>query len=122
MRRPASEKMAIIQLVEESDLGVHRTLKELGVPKSTFYDWYRRFLDDGIDGLEDGKPQSRRQWNKIPERIRTQVLHLALERTALSPRELAWAFTDTRRYFVSESSVYRLVGGPLLQKGDIWQP
>jgi len=109
MRRCASEKMAIIQLVEESDLGVHRTLKELGVPKSTFYDWYRRFLDDGIDGLEDGKPRSRRQWNKIPERIRTQVLHLALERTALSPRELACVFTDTERYFVSESSVYRLL-------------
>jgi len=33
----------------------------------------------------------------------------ALEETALSPRELAVKFTDTKGYFVSESSVYRLL-------------
>jgi non-ribosomal peptide synthetase component F len=34
---------------------------------------------------------------------------LALERPELSPRELAVTFTDERAYFVSESSVYRLL-------------
>jgi transposase InsO family protein len=33
----------------------------------------------------------------------------ALEETDLSPRELAVKFTDTKGYFVSESSVYRLL-------------
>jgi transposase InsO family protein len=37
------------------------------------------------------------------------VLDLALERTDLSPRELACCYTDEKRYFVSESSVYRLL-------------
>jgi putative transposase len=37
------------------------------------------------------------------------VLDLALERTDLSPRELACRYTDERRYFVSESSVYRIL-------------
>ncbi len=37
------------------------------------------------------------------------MLGLALERTALSPRELACRYTDERRYFVSESSVYRIL-------------
>ena len=34
---------------------------------------------------------------------------MALERPELSPRELAVTFTDERAYFVSESSVYRLL-------------
>jgi len=42
MRYPASEKLEIIQLVERSNLSVSRTLAQLGIPKSTFYDWYRQ--------------------------------------------------------------------------------
>ena len=38
MRYPASEKLAIIQLVEQSGLPIRRTLAQLGIPKSTFYD------------------------------------------------------------------------------------
>ena len=34
---------------------------------------------------------------------------LALDRPDLSPRELAVTFADTQSYFVSESSVYRLI-------------
>ena len=37
------------------------------------------------------------------------VLELALKEPALSPRELAVSFVDQQRYFVSESSVYRLL-------------
>ena len=36
-------------------------------------------------------------------------MQLALDETDLSPRELAVRFTDTEGYFVSESSVYRLL-------------
>ena len=34
---------------------------------------------------------------------------MALEQPELSPRELAVRFTDERRYFVSEATVYRLL-------------
>jgi len=33
----------------------------------------------------------------------------ALEQAELTPRELAWYITDTRDYFISESSVYRIL-------------
>ena len=48
-------------------------------------------------------------WNRIPDDVRGQIIDLALEETQLSPRELAVRFTDTRGYFVSEASVYRLL-------------
>ncbi len=109
MRRTASEKMEIIRLVEGTDLPVRATLRQLGVPRSTFYGWYQRYLDQGFDGLHDKKPAHGPRWNTIPEAIQKQVLDLALECTELSPRELACRYTEEKRYFVSESSVYRIL-------------
>jgi transposase InsO family protein len=45
----------------------------------------------------------------IPDGIRQEIIDLALEETQLSPRELAVRFTDTKGYFISEASVYRLL-------------
>ena len=59
MRRTASEKMEIIRLVEGTDLPVRATLRQLGVPRSTFYGWYQRYVDQGFNGLHDKKPAPR---------------------------------------------------------------
>lgn len=109
MRRTASEKMEILRLVEQSDLPVRATLRQLGVPRSTFYGWVQRYQAEGFDGLHDQKPSPGPRWNAIPERVQDEVLDLALDRTDLSPRELACRYTDENRYFVSESSVYRIL-------------
>jgi transposase InsO family protein len=53
--------------------------------------------------------QRRRFWNRIPEGERERVVELAVEKPELSPRELAWHITDTEGWFVSESSVYRIL-------------
>jgi putative transposase len=109
MRYPASEKLEIIRLVEKSHLGVRPTLKKLGIPKTTFYRWYDRYLAFGEVGLEDRDSNPGRVWNRIPDDVRDQIVDLALDETELSPRELAVRFTDTKDYFVSEASVYRLL-------------
>jgi len=109
VRRAASEKMEVIRLVEDSDLPVRETLRHLGVPRSTFYGWYQRYESEGFEGLHDQKPAPRPRWNAIPKAIQDEVLGMALESTELSPRELACRYTDEKRYFVSESSVYRIL-------------
>jgi transposase InsO family protein len=109
MRYPASEKLEIIRLVENSHLSARRTLQKLGIPRSTFNRWYDRFLAGGVDALEDRRPRPSRVWNRIPDQVRDQVIDLALNEPELSPRELAVTFTDTKGYFVSETSVYRLL-------------
>jgi putative transposase len=109
MRYSASEKFEIIELVEQSSLSIRRTLTSIGIPRSTFYDWYSRYQEGGIEALEDGKPRPRRIWNKIPDKIGTAIVNLALEEPDLSPRELAVNFTDTKGSFVSEATVYRLL-------------
>src|SRR6202049_197684 len=109
MRYSASEKFEIIELVEQSSLPIRRTLAPIGIPRSTFYDWYSRYHEGGMEALEDGKPRPRRIWNKIPDKIGTAIVNLALEEPDLSPRELAVNFTDTKGSFVSEATVYRLL-------------
>jgi putative transposase len=109
MRYPASEKVEIIRLVEQSHLPVRRTLEQIGVSRPTFYRWYDRYQTGGPEALEDRPSRPSRVWNRIPDDTRQQILALALEETELSPRELAVRFTDTTGYFVSEASVYRLL-------------
>src|SRR5207245_235301 len=89
MRYSASEKFEIIELVEQSSLSIPRTLAPIGIPRSTFYDWYSRYQEGGIEALEDGKPRPRRIWNKISDKIETAIVNLALEEPELSQRELA---------------------------------
>ena len=109
MRYPASEKLEIIQLVEQSHLPAKRTLEKLGVTRSTFYRWYDRWREGGPEALRDRPSKPGRIWNRIPAAIQDQIVELALEAPELSPRELAVRFTDESKYFVSESSVYRLL-------------
>jgi putative transposase len=109
MRYSQAEKMEIIRIVEGSDLPVRRTLEELDVPRSTFYRWYERYQAAGYEGLADHKPGPRQFWNRIPEGVRQQVVEVALERPDQSPRQLAWYLTDNEGYFISETSVYRIL-------------
>jgi putative transposase len=90
MRYPASEKLEIIRIVGQSHLPAKRTLDQLGIAHRTFYRWYDRYLDGGPEALADRPSAPSGVWNRM------------------SPRELAVRFTDEKRYFVSEASVYRL--------------
>jgi putative transposase len=109
MRYSQSEKMEIIRMVEEADLSAKRTLEELDIPRSTFYGWYNRYLNDGYDGLLDRSSGPARFWNKIPDAERERVVKLALQSPEKTPRELAFDITDNQGYFISESSVYRIL-------------
>tara|TARA_B100000768_G_scaffold176268_1_gene188761 strand:+ start:464 stop:907 length:444 start_codon:yes stop_codon:yes gene_type:complete len=63
---------------------------------------------DMMDWLEDlviGKEV----WNKINLADRDKVVEIDLERPELSSRELAWHIIDKYSYYISESSVYRIL-------------
>ena len=109
MRLPASEKLEIIRIVEQSHLPARRTLEMLGIRPSTFYRWVERFQVGGPEALADKPSKPDRVWNRIPDDVRERILAMALDVPDLSPRELATRFTDSEGYFVSESSVYRLL-------------
>jgi putative transposase len=51
MRFTQDEKYEIIRLIEDSELGVNRTLGELDISKRTFYNCYGKYTKHGYDGL-----------------------------------------------------------------------
>ena len=91
MRYPASEKLEIIRTVEGSHLPVKQTLDMLGIPRTTFYRWYDRYVDGGFDALADRSPRPGSVWNRIPDVRRDDLIEFALE------------------HFISESSAYRML-------------
>lgn len=109
MRFTQQEKHEIIRLVDGSDLSANRTLEELGINKRTFYHWYSRYLEDGFDGLASKAKGRQPEWIKIPQEKRDQVIQEALEHVTLSSRELACHILDHHKWFISESSVYRIL-------------
>ena len=48
---PASEKLEIIRLVEQSHLPVRRTLEKLGIQPARFCRWYDRLQTGGPEAL-----------------------------------------------------------------------
>ncbi|MCD1119156.1 helix-turn-helix domain-containing protein [Chryseobacterium turcicum] len=74
-----------------------RTLESFGIARSSFYKWYKSYLEYGYDGLETTKRTNHRQWNSIPERQKDLVVEIALEHTELSARELAYKIGVSRR-------------------------
>ena len=109
MGYPASTKDEIIRLVEQLLLPVKRALQKLSIPRTTFYRRYDVWGLGGIDALEDYRARLGYIWNRVPDSIQWEIVSMALDIPELSPRERAVRFTDERRYFVSESSVYRLL-------------
>lgn len=109
IRRSEAEKREVIHIVEHSALSVKKTLNELQVPRSTFYRWYKQYLEEGEEGLVDHRPHPRQIWNQIPKQVKQEVVDLALEYPDRSPRQIAWLFTDQKGYFISESSAYRIL-------------
>jgi len=121
MKYSQSEKMEIIRMVEESSLSAKRTLAQIGVSRSSFYAWYRRFLKGGYDGLAPRHKRLNQIWNRIPDWERDRVVALAREYPERSCREIACLVTDRFGYFTSESSVYRILKAKGLVSSPVYR-
>ena len=78
------EKYEIIRLVEASSLSVRRTLEQIGVSRSSFYEWYRRYAECGVEALADHTRCPNKFWNRIPDSERQAIIEHALEHPELS--------------------------------------
>ena len=108
MRYLASDKLEIIRTVERAHLPAKQTLDMLGIPRTTFFRWYR-YVEGGFNALADRSPRPKSVWNRIPQDRRDDLIEFALEHEALTTRELALKYTDEKRYFISQSSAYRFL-------------
>src|ERR1700747_2566574 len=89
MRYPASEKLEIIRLVEQSHLPVRKTLEKIGVSRGPFYRWYDLYQTGGLEALEDKPSRPLRVWNRISDEVRGEIVQLGLVEPGVSARERA---------------------------------
>jgi putative transposase len=106
---PGSKKLEIVTLVNRSPVSKRETLRELGMPRSTFYRWQKRFRTQGEVGLVDRRPEPGSVWNRLRPVEQESILVEALRQPDLSPRELAFYISDHVGFAVSESTVYRIL-------------
>ena len=78
MKYSQPEKMEIIRMVEDSNLSVRRTLRQLDIPRSSFYEWYKRYQEEGYEGLASQHRTPHQFWNAIPEWERQRVVEVAV--------------------------------------------
>jgi transposase InsO family protein len=102
----AVEKREILGLVADSGLPRRKALEHLGLPRSTYYQWLKR---QGEGRLQDKKGGSPIPWNKLKPREEAKILAKARASPELSCRQLAWQLVDEERWYVSESTVFRIL-------------
>jgi hypothetical protein len=64
----AKRKKDILDKVEQSNLPTKTILKELGISRSTYYSWLKRYEEEGMDGLLDSRSLAKKpEVEKKPE-------------------------------------------------------
>ncbi|EGQ13895.1 helix-turn-helix domain-containing protein [Prevotella pallens] len=109
IRYSAEEKESIILTIKRSELSIVQALKRLGIPRRTFYNWYKKYAIGGLNALRATHCRAPTTWNRIPDNIRQIVVELSLEHPELTPRELSVLLLEESQIFVSGSSFYRIL-------------
>lgn len=103
------DRAGLIEALETAGEKRDEKLKEMGIPRSTYYAWRRRYKAAGVEGLKVTKPTARRIWNRLSEHEKLVITRVAKDHPELSPRLLAVKITDEQEFHVSESTVFRIL-------------
>jgi len=99
----AVDKASILATVASPPVPKRQVLRELGVPKSTYYRWLKRPRPDDRPG------GSSTPWNRLTPKEQRAVLAAARHLPEPSCRQRATWITDNQGFSVSESTTYRIL-------------
>jgi transposase InsO family protein len=83
-----------------------KAYRELGIPKSTFYEWKRAFKKEGAIGLVPKKPIAKHHPRQLSSMTIEKILYLRSE-YRFGPQRIVWYLERYHGVTVSGSSVYR---------------
>ena len=92
--------LLILDYVENSRTSVVEELKDLEVPKSTYYEWRKQYLLEGKKGLERKKPIARSHPRQLSNESIEKILELR-RKYQLGPARITWYL---ERYFDIKTS------------------
>jgi transposase InsO family protein len=98
----------VLTILEEKEISVKRACEVLGMPRSSYYEWKKRYERLGLEGLKRKKPKAHHHPNQIPEEVIEKVIELR-KNYHLGPIRISWYLERYHEISVSESSVYRIL-------------
>ena len=104
----ARSKIYLLEYISKSKKSVLQECLEYGIPRSTFYEWKKKYELGGKDGLLRNKPIAINHPNKIRQPVIDKVLDLR-KNYHLGPIRISWYLIRYHGINVSESSVYRIL-------------
>ena len=99
-----TEQARVVVEVERQGRGKQRRLRELGVPRSTYYWWRRQHQVGTNEAMGRRSP-----WNRLQPEEEALVLAAARELPTWRGRQLAAWITDHQGLAVSAATVYRIL-------------
>ena len=103
------EKATLIQQIESYRGKRSERLKDLKIPRSTYYCWRKLYRDEGLARFVHHPKVAHRIWNRLLPVEEERILAIARRHPELSARLLAVKITDEEAFTVSESTVYRML-------------
>lgn len=96
----------MIEWIEKFPGNVRKELKEFDIPKSTYYDWRRRYRLEGKEGLERKRPVAISHPNSITKETEEKILELR-KSYQLGPARITWYLERYYGIKTSQSTVTR---------------
>jgi transposase InsO family protein len=98
----------VLTILEEKEISVKRACEVLGMPRSSYYKWKKRYELYGVEGLKRKKPVAHHHPNQIPQEVIDKVIELRTHYQLGSIR-ISWYLERYHEISISESSVYRIL-------------
>jgi putative transposase len=102
------QRAALIEGMESRGPGRRKRLKDVSIPRSTYYAWKAKYEAEGTRGLEH-RNRGRRAWNALTDDEEAMVLRAAHDRPELSSRLLWIYLLDEKEHSISKSTVFRIL-------------
>ena len=113
----AEEIKDLIEQIEAFGNNRRSVLLTLNIPESTYYRWRGMYEREGMSGLKKMSTAPGKVWNRILPEEEEIILEVSKNHPELTPRLIAVKITDTKGFYASEKTVYRL-----LKKHNLIEP
>ena len=98
-------KLLILEFID-SKSNVSKECKEFDIPRSSFYEWKRKYESGGIEELRRKKPIPKSHPNQLPLDVVDKILELRIL-YHLGPQRITWYIERYHGIITSCSTVYR---------------
>jgi len=83
--------------------------REYGISSKTGYKWLNRFLDEGVDGLDDRSKRPNRHSKQLPEDVICKLIKLKLAHSGWGPKKIMDLYRRQYGSAPCRSSVHRVL-------------